>query len=249
MHTSKGRAQQNAYLIEGHHLVAEAIAAQCSIRQIMATDPAWLLATHPGEKIHISQAVAKEIATTQESQGIFAVVDRLAPPTLTKVLQAGQRFIVLDRLQDPGNVGTIIRTADAAGFDGVILGHGTVEVFNEKVIRASQGSIWHLPLISCDLSTIKPVLKEYGVALYATALSRFSLDYRQADYRKKFALIFGNEGDGVTSSLLEAADQILHIPMPGKAESLNVAVSAAIMMFASLEQETKDRKRGASAAG
>ena len=138
--------------------------------------------------------------------------------------------MLIDAVQDPGNVGTMIRTADAAGFDAVILGEGTVDLYNDKVIRATQGSIFHLPIIQADLLLKMDELQKQGVVICASTLEK-AVPIESVERTEKMALIVGNEGQGVNPVLIEKADQLVHIPIYGKAESLNVSVAAGIMLY------------------
>ena len=159
-------------------------------------------------------------------QGIIAVVKK---HSLTVDLDGA--WLLLDNVQDPGNVGTMIRTADAAGFTGVVLGKGTADIYSTKVLRSMQGSNFHLPIISMDLTEAVTIFKEKEIPVYGTELNKDAIDYRQAAPGKKVALILGNEGQGVRSELLEMTDQNLYIPIYGQAESLNVGIAAGILMY------------------
>lgn len=125
----------------------------------------------------------------------------------------------------------MIRTADAAGYDGVVLGKGTVDVYNDKVLRSTQGSLWHLEVVTLELETAIHALKQQGVPVYATALHQEALAYNELPASDKVALIVGNEGKGVSQTIIDSADKVVYIPMKGKAESLNVAIAAGILMF------------------
>src|SRR5699024_10612671 len=138
--------------------------------------------------------------------------------------------LLLDAIQDPGNLGAIIRTADAVGFGAVILGEETVDVFNDKVIRATQGSLFHIPVISAKLEDMIEELKEVGFTIWASTLEKATY-YDELDVPKKVALILGNEGAGIRQVLLEQADTCVKIPIYGKAESLNVGIAASILMY------------------
>lgn len=151
LQTKKGREQAGAYLIEGIHLIDEAIKNQASISELIISEDKQLNLDidYPVEKqILVSAEISKQLSETETSQGVFAVLQMLVPendPDLTKPL------LFLDNVQDPGNVGTMIRTADAAGFGGVVLGKGSVDLYNSKVIRSMQGSHFHLPIYQGDL--------------------------------------------------------------------------------------------------
>lgn len=235
LHTAKGRKKQGQYIVEGEHLVQEVLASPNRVSYILFEakyqDIDWVKDSKPGlEKILISPAVVQELSQTENSQGIFAIVDMQEP--VMDIKWDGRPILLVDGVQDPGNLGTIIRTADAASWGAVYLGIGTVDPYNEKVLRASQGSIWHLPLIHCDLNILVGQLKDQEeYSLVATALHQEAVAYRDYQPKGPLALIVGNEGQGVSQALIDQADQAIYIPMPGQAESLNVAVATGILVF------------------
>lgn len=237
LHTVKGRRQAQAYLIEGFHLVEEALRAGCTLQELMLTDPSFLdrIPRPSCPVIEISQDIARDIRQTEQDQGIFALVqiDQSAI-NLQTILGKGRRFVLLDDIQDPGNLGTIIRTADAANFSAVFMSPKTVNLYNDKVIRSTQGSLWHLPCVTFDLQELIPQLQDAGVKVYSSALNQSSMDYRQIDKDQALAFVIGNESQGVSSQIQALSDLRVHIPMPGKAESLNAAIAASILMFDSL---------------
>ena len=145
-------------------------------------------------------------------------------------------FVVLDRVQDPGNLGTILRTADAAGMDGVILLKGTVDAFSPKVVRAAMGSLFHLPIVmDVEEAAFLEFVASKKLSLCATALDATAKPHFAADFCRPSAIVFGNEGSGVSAQILERAEKI-YIPMFGEAESLNVAVSSAIVLYEAVRQ-------------
>jgi len=133
----------------------------------------------------------------------------------------------LDRVQDPGNLGTLIRTADAAGMDAIILGEGCADPYNPKVVRATQGSLFHLPIIKRNLATF---MDEIDMPLYGTALEN-AIAFKAVEPSETFALLVGNEGQGVSEELLGKTTKNLYIPIYGKSESLNVSIAAGILMY------------------
>lgn len=236
--SAKGRRQSGTYLIEGPHLIEEAIKFQQPIKAIMV-DEMYQHALMDGVSKYpiyiLSSAASESLSATLQPQGIYAEIELLQNDTAS-ITQA-KRLLLIDRVQDPGNLGTMIRTADAAGFDAVVLGEGTVDLYNDKVLRATQGSLWHLPVVSLNLVTLIEQLKEWGVRVYATALHQQAVDYREISSDEAVAIIVGNEGSGVEETLIEQADKPIYIPMQGQAESLNVAVASGIIMF----QLTKEK--------
>lgn len=237
--TKKARMITQSYLIEGTHLAKEAIQERAPIHQWIITENYYdehpeiieLLDTTT-EITYVSDSVAKELSATQSPQGIFAIVGMDNSEAFN---WNGSRYLLIDQVQDPGNLGTIIRTADAAAIDGIIIGHGTVDVYNDKVIRSTQGSIWHLPMIEMNLIEAIEQLRNNQVKVFATALHKDAKSYKEINNIEKMALVVGNEGQGVQEVIQELADELTFIPMPGKAESLNVSVASAILLFHFIE--------------
>ena len=226
LHKRKGRKEQQMFLIEGSHLVEEAWKSDQEIVEIIAEEdvsiPVW------GDNFlveRVSKQVFTHISQTTTPQGIAAIIKMRPVTTIT-----GNQLVMLDAIQDPGNLGTIIRTADAAGIDAVILGRGTVDLYNDKVIRATQGSLFHIPVYEADLIEEIPSLKERGYEIWATALEGATY-YHEVKTPEKVGLILGNEGAGVQQELLRQAAKRVKIPIYGKAESLNVSVAAGILMY------------------
>jgi len=168
------------------------------------------------------------LADTQTPQGIVAVIQKeeIGLPDFRQ-----GKFLFLEEVQDPGNVGTMIRTADAAGFTGVIVSDKSADIYSLKTLRSMQGSHFHLPIYRMPSQTLLEEAKEAGIPVLATTLSKDSKDYRDLPYLDQFVLVMGNEGQGISSVMAESADQLVHIGMKGRAESLNVAIAAGILMF------------------
>ena len=221
----KGRDRFNLFLVEGEHLVEEALRAGAAV-ELMATSGSRIEdADDTIQKYVISEEIAEAISDTEMPQGIFAVCRKAEDRAIQ-----GRRFLLIDAVQDPGNLGTLIRTADAAGVDAVIVGKGSADVYQPKVVRAAQGSHFHLPVASGDLRGWVEKLKGNGIPVYGTDLSG-GISMGQVEPGCPFALIVGNEGAGVDPYLLKETDQNLYIPIYGKAESLNVAVAAGILLY------------------
>ncbi|WP_243291275.1 RNA methyltransferase [Bacillus sp. FJAT-47783] len=226
--TKKERDKTKQFLVEGFHLVEEALKAKVAVELILS-EKVVIPSDWSVEQVDITKvtpAIMKELCETETPQGIIAVCRQKEEhllPTFRKVL-------LIDSIQDPGNLGTIIRTADAAKLDAVVLGKGTVDVYNSKVIRSTQGSIFHVPIVKEDLRDVISELKKMNVPVYGTSLTN-GTSYRNIKPSSEFALIVGNEGNGVSEHVLQLTDQNLYIPIYGKAESLNVAVASAILMY------------------
>lgn len=221
----KKKNRVDTYLVEGVHLYEEACQSDGEIKQVFVTEKFG----HLPDVTLVSDEVMKFLSDAETPQGIITEVslpsDQLVPSLFTKLL-------ILENVQDPGNVGTMIRTADAAGFSGVVLTKGSADVYSPKVLRTMQGSQFHLPVVQdVEALTCYQQLADAGVAVIATTLSDESVDYKTIKTPEKFALIMGNEGSGITTETANTADILAHISMPGQAESLNVAVAAGILMF------------------
>ena len=239
LQTAKGRKKAGMYLLEGEHLVEEAIKERAQIKLIVVTgnrleDYENLLAQTDVQVLVVSQDVFHKLSMTETTQGILAVVEIVKQ----EILPHKGHLIVLDAVQDPGNLGTIVRTADAAGFDAVILGTGTVDLYNDKVLRSMQGSHFHIPVFQANLQEYLPILKEKGVQVAVTALHRNSNDYSVLQGATDVAIVVGNEGQGVSDDVIDLADVVVTIPMFGKAESLNVSIASALLMYKT--KETKE---------
>lgn len=235
LYTRKERKKTQTYIVEGFHLVEETLQYKRSdlkhiiVREDILTDNAFLaLNIEPRWITSVSEQVAKELSDTETNQGIFAV---LSIPDNTVIESIERPFLLLDAVQDPGNVGTMIRTADAAGFQGVILGKGTVDLYNSKTLRSAQGSHFHIEVYEGDLTDYIAQFKEAGITVYGTALNAEAESYKNIEEYNPFALMVGNEGSGISYKMLPLIDQNIYIPMKGQSESLNVAIAASILMF------------------
>ena len=226
LHQKKYR--KSAYLIEGWHLFEEAVQAGVTIEKIFALESYRdQLAAFP-QTVWVSEEILRDLADTQTPQGIVAVIqtEEMRQPDLRQ-----GKFLFLEDVQDPGNVGTMIRTADAAGFTGVIVSDKSADIYSLKTLRSMQGSHFHLPIYRMPVATFVEGAKKSDLPILATTLSRESKDYRELSPLEDFVLVMGNEGQGISSVMAESADQLVHISMKGRAESLNVAVAAGILMF------------------
>ena len=183
----------------------------------------------------LSQDLYSKVSDTVNGQGLLLVMGQRLftwQEVLTGKEGEAPLLAVLDGIQDPGNAGNIIRTADALGCTGVICLTGTVDLFSDKVVRASMGSIFNIPFLdNVSRDTFVDACHDNDVIMVATALDKLSLKHYMAEYNSPTAVVFGNEGNGVSQELMEAVDRKVYIPMSGKAESLNVASAAAIVLY------------------
>lgn len=235
LQTKKYRRQSGTYLLDGWHLVNEALQAGSHVMQLIGTEEQ--LASHPelqndaDEVYEVTEEVMQHITDTVTPQGIAAVVPLPDAHEVPDKDELHGGWLFLDRVQDPGNVGTMVRTADAAGFTGVVVSHRSADIFGPKVVRSMQGSQFHLKVYEGDLSKWIADFKEIDAPVYGTQLNPQAKSFRDVEPGKTFALIMGNEVQGMSEQLLNQTTDNLYIPMTGKAESLNVAVSAGILMF------------------
>ncbi|GEN51852.1 TrmH family RNA methyltransferase [Halobacillus faecis] len=225
LHKRKYRNQTGTFIVEGFHLVEEVLKSDWEIVEMIVREGTDFSTPTDIPTVMVNDVVFQAISETETPQGIAAVVKQKE----SSVDQAALT-LMLDSVQDPGNVGTLIRTADAAGFDQVILGSGTVDVYNDKVIRATQGSIFHIPVLSGELEEFIEPMKRDGVQILASAL-KDAVPFQQLQAPSKAALIVGNEGQGIQENLLTQADQRVYIPIYGQAESLNVGIAGAVLMY------------------
>ena len=182
--------------------------------------------------IVFSDSLFKKICSTNNPQGIAAIVKSPVLYSLNElVIKPQDSFLICESIQDPGNLGSIIRTADAFGFAGIIFTRDTVDPFNEKVLRSSMGSIFHIKLINIDsIIEAASYLKENGVTIYVTDLDGTDLS-KDFIFKIPCAIIMGNEGKGITEDASVICDSLVRIPMKGNAESLNVSNAAAILCY------------------
>lgn len=234
LQTKKFRRQTGQYLLDGWHLVNEAVKAGIAIDDLIGTadqlDAHQDLLDRANAVYSATPEIMKHVTETVTPQGIAAVVDLPNAHRVPNQPLTGA-WLFLDRVQDPGNVGTMVRTADAAGFTGVVVGHRSADLFGPKVVRSMQGSQFHLQLFEGDLSKWIADFKQVGAPVYGTQLNPQAKNFRDVHPGKTFALIMGNEGQGMSDRLLAQTTDNLYIPMRGEAESLNVAISAGILMF------------------
>ncbi|MDY4034126.1 MAG: RNA methyltransferase [Streptococcus dysgalactiae] len=220
--------RQQSYLIEGWHLFEEAQQSGQGFRHIFVLEELAERVADQEKVVLVSADVLKELTDSPSPQGIIAEVDM---PQLAFPTDYQGKYLILEDVQDPGNLGTIIRTADAAGFDGVFLSEKSADVYNSKTLRSMQGSHFHLPIWRTDIYKICREMQVHNTPVLATTLSKISVDYKTVPHQESFALVMGNEGQGISAEMTALADQLVHITMPGQAESLNVAVAAGILIF------------------
>ncbi len=241
----KYRDEQERYLIEGPNLIYEALNHGGEIEMILCREDCYTEGLHSGGAgltqagaavTVLSSGLFRKLSDTETPQGIMAIVKKRHYTEEEFFAPGASNIIVLDRLQDPGNIGTILRTADAAGYMGAILLKGTADIYSPKIVRATAGSLFRLPVFVADTpELVIRLLKKHKKDIICTTPNCSRL-YHDADLKENVAIIIGNEGNGVCDEFLKDSDTLIRIPMEGSIESLNAAVSAGILMYESVRQ-------------
>ncbi|MFV0479016.1 MAG: TrmH family RNA methyltransferase [Anaerorhabdus sp.] len=223
LHTKKGRDEEGRFLIEGEHLIQEALQTGC-VETILIQDGYHTTLDVCADYVCHEQ-VMKKLSKNPSGCQMMAVC------TFPKLeIKQSQRLVLLDGIQDPGNMGTIIRTALAFGYDGVICSADCVDLYNEKTIRSTQGALFKIAVKKVALDQAIAKLKNEQVSIFAMALNDEALPMSSCDKPEKLAIILGNEGQGISDAILEKADQSVKIEM-NQFDSLNVAVAAGIGLY------------------
>jgi TrmH family RNA methyltransferase len=242
LHRRSARVAERRFVVEGPQAVREALDALEVLFATDLDDPLARAAADRGiEVVLVNELVLGALAETVTPQGLVGVA-----PLFTGVLPARPRLVaVLHQVSDPGNAGTVIRTADAAGADAVVLTEGSVDPFNGKCVRATAGSLWHLPVLAdADPLAVIAGLQADGVQVLATT-GAADLEIDDVDLALPTAWVFGTEAHGLPEAVLAAADRQVRIPLYGRAESLNLATAAAVCLYAS----ARAQREGTSAHG
>lgn len=236
---AKVRNEQRLFVVEGTKMFAEAPKdwidrVYVSESFVSEKESQAMLAGVSYEVL--SDSVFKAVSDTQTPQGILSLL-KMPSYQLSDVLRDEKTHVlILESIQDPGNLGTMLRTGEGAGISGVIMNRTTVDVFNPKTIRATMGSIYRVPFYVTDnLTKTLDELHENGVQLYAAHL-KGTRSYDQPDYKSATGFLIGNEGNGLTDEIAELADTYVRIPMEGAVESLNAAIAATILMYEAARQ-------------
>ncbi len=236
----KYRDEAGEYLIEGPNLIREAVKCDAELKTIFISQDFDISSPEAGDIVSkkgdicfmLPDGMFAALSDTETPQGIIGI--SLKPDRTRSLMNEGKQggnFIVVDRLQDPGNIGTVIRTADAAGYELAVFMKGSADPYQPKVVRAAAGSLFRLPLMFIDsVSELEFFAHNRGKRLIAATMDA-ELDYYECDLRENVAIIIGNEGNGISPELAEAADVKIRIPMEGNIESLNASVAAGILMY------------------
>lgn len=228
----KAREASGRFLVEGEVMIREALKCGLKIHDVLADEASSEFAeelVHQADRICLApRSILETVCDTRTPQGICAVFEMPKPKSPAV---APDRIVAMDGVQDPGNVGTIWRTADAAGFQGILFGDGCADPLSPKVQRSAMGSGFRIPFMMSEcLSETLLALRNRGYAVIVSDLSGCDF-YSRSDVGKKFVLIIGNETRGVSDAVRSTADMRVKLPMRGGAESLNAAVAAGIMMY------------------
>ena len=225
---AKSRREERCFVVEGVKVVREAV-RQGLVEEIYAME-----GMEVGDDIPVtdtvSEGVFREISDTVTPQGVMAVV-RMPVYESGDIFQRERcRLLCLEGVRDPGNVGTMIRTAEAAGMDAILLSEDCADVYQPKVVRSTMGAILRVPCLIADFSEALEGLKKKDFTLYAAHLQG-AVDYREPSYEGRIGILIGNEAKGLSEEVTALSDVCVKIPMQGEVESLNAAVSAALLMY------------------
>ncbi len=231
---SKARNEEDVFVVEGLRMFAEV--PQERVEKVYVSETLFNMKKHdlnweefPLEIL--SDSVFKHVSDTQTPQGVLCIVKQKKYDLAALLNIENPHFIVLDNLQDPGNLGTIVRTAEGAGVDAVFMSRDCVDIYNPKTIRSTMGSIYRMPTIYIeDTVNLLEIFKEKGIKSYAAHLDGKN-SYDKEDYCRGTAILIGNEGNGLRDEVSQKADIWVRIPMEGQVESLNAAIAASVFMF------------------
>ena len=220
----KYRKKEKKFIVEGMHLVLEAYKKNIIDVVILEKDNVLPLDV---EYIYTTREIISKISSLDTPSEVMAVCN-----TLDEDVKLGDKVLMLDNIQDPGNLGTIIRSSVAFDVDTIVLSRDTVDLYNPKVVRSTQGMMFHVPIVVKDLADAIDELKQREVPIYGTRVG-YGEDVRKIPEKDKkaFALVVGNEGNGVSEEVLDKCDKYLHIDMNNAVESLNVGVATSIILY------------------
>lgn len=240
LHMRKNRKKYQQFLLEGIRGIQDTLSASKQIECVFyeskidsvpgGTDILQQIRTSKIELYKVTSEVMKKIADTKNPQGLMAVV-RIPDHNLSDLLENSQYILMLDKIQDPGNMGTLIRSAEASGFDGILLTGGSTDPYSSKCIRAATGAVSHIPVIELNnTEDVLEIMKEKKFQILGAALEN-GISYTTVKYEAPLALLIGNEASGIHPDLLAMVAQRITIPMRGKTQSLNAAVAGSVLMF------------------
>lgn len=233
--SSKFRAEKGLFVVEGRRMLSEIPSDYISKVYVIATEATFLSDIGLESVELVSESVLKAMSREVRPQGMLALVKMKAvDQELTTV--ENPLIIALDCVQDPGNLGTIIRTAEAAGVNQIIMSKGTVDLYNSKVVKSTMGAIYRMSIWKeTDLAQVIGEMKEKGIGVYAAHLDGVKNHY-DYDYRQGTCFLMGNEGNGLSDEVASLASDYLRIPMTPEAESLNVAIATSVLLYEAVRQ-------------
>lgn len=237
---SKRRRQSGCFAIEGARLCGDALASGVSIRAVLYTRAA--LETYPdvvqslekaaAQTTEISPELARYMADTANPQGVFCITKFLDNPLCLDTIDTMGRYVLLEDTQDPGNLGTVIRTAEALGLNGLVLSAGCCDLYNPKVLRGSMGGVFRLPILTgVSMPQTILALQERGMRAFACVVDRDARPVQAVRFGAGSLCVIGNEGNGLSPETVAACVERVTIPMAGRAESLNASLAAGIIMW------------------
>lgn len=231
----KYRKEQNLFVAEGQRLCEDAIKSGLLPVQTFITEEMFekcgSILQQSEQVFVISQEISRKISDTETPQGVFCVFKTLDNSVTLDTIK-WQRILILSSLQDPGNIGTIIRTSEAFGIDALVISADCPDLYSPKLIRSTMGGVFRLPIfIVNSVTDFIPKIQGDGFKVFATALSDESVPITKLDFSGKIAAVIGNEGNGLTQDVIDICDGKTIIPMSGKAESLNAAIAASIVIW------------------
>ena len=239
LQTKSYRIKAGEYLLEGYRLVRDAIENGVKLKNIIVSDTFDTTEFSHLDLTIMPEKLFNQLKTTVNSQGIMAVAKMSERVFDEKRANDGSFFIYLDGIQDPGNLGTIVRIADAGGIDGVLLSKTCVDIYNPKTIRSTMASMFNVPVYeNCENDTLK-MLKSNGYDLVAGSLEAKCSHY-EADYSNRIVVVIGNEANGITDEVMSMCNVPVKIPIYGKAESLNASVACGILVYEILRRRGKN---------
>ena len=219
--SKKYRDMEGKFLVEGEHLVEEAYKSGLLLEVIKCED---VLGDYDVPTTLVTYEVIKKLSNTINPQRIIGVVKKIEEKEL------GNKILILDDIQDPGNLGTIIRSSLAFNIDSVVLSNNSVDMYNDKVLRSSEGMIFHINIVRRDIKELINELHSLNYKVYGTKVDGGTL-VDKINVSNKYALIMGNEGNGVKEEILNMCDDYLYIEISDKVESLNVGVATSIILY------------------
>lgn len=236
---AKERKKEQVFLVEGTKMFEEA--DEEFVREVYVSE-SYIEKNGISEKLRrigyeaVSDEVFKKISDTKAPQGILCVMNQYKYTLEDLLKKENPVLVLLEDIQDPGNLGTILRTGEGAGIDGVIMTKDTVDIYNPKTIRATMGSVYRMPFLYVDsLQEVIKVLQKKGIVVYAAHLDGQEY-YDSFDFTKGSAFLIGNEGNGLKKETADLADAYLKIPMEGRVESLNAAIATSLLMYETYRQ-------------